>query len=529
MSRKTETTLLPELEEQLVAAARKLDGAARARRRRWLHGWPLVAALVAGLGTSVAVARVAEVGPFAYMNLDRMAQENPRLATTSVISVQAPGDAPAWMAQVSRNRLGQICMTGGPRDPRTNPDAKPSPSSPGNAPQNGVMCADNEEIAEALIDPERPGTTWAMARPLDGDLQGSRCRMNFKKRRCIPIETDPPTRMLVYGITSADGPAPVVRWGASGVPQAMAPSAERLRMPVDRSPEGLSPAEQRQVARYPAEIDLVLWAADVKIPQGKRRPQVVFADQFVPHGVTDGTIELLGGDELTELIERGEREGWKYRRHISRDAPPVRGTNAAQRRWIAAFTRRRAAGDAVPRRLRTERTRFSRLQFRASRKLKVVGGGTGDVWIAPGAMPRDTDVADGGDLFCMLGARIFTQCKFGQARWKRPFAEAVACAKGPAGGQVTFVWALTPPGAVRVSVRQRGGGVTTLRAGELLALRRPPDKRPESIVWFDASGRPTRVQVPWPTRTPTRCDVKRPGGTITRKDNAGSYEQTAGP
>lgn len=523
-------TPLPDLETQLVDAARRLDAAEEAtapRRRWWRHGWSLLTIAVVGLGTGVAVARVAEVGPFSYMN--SFPSENPRLAPTDVITVQPAGDSPAWQARASINGLGQICLTGGRRDPRTNPDAKPTRSAPNYAPQNGLTCADNEEVAQMLVDPSWPGATFAVNTPLDGSLTPNVCTMNLKTHRCERDKAGFATRMLVYGITSADGPTPVVRWGAKGAPFAMQPSKQRLRMRVDHSPLGLSKAEQRIVAGYPEYIDLVLWAADVKIPDGVEQSQAVLPYELIPHGVDDATIEMLSADELTALDRRGRREGWKYTRHIDRDARPVKGTNAAQRRWIAAFSRPRRSGDSVPRRLRTDQTARQRLQFGAARKLDVVGGGVVDVWIAPGAMPEDTDARRQGDMLCLLGARVFSNCKFGQSRWTRPFVEAVACATGEDGSFVTLVWALTPPGAKQAVLTDAAGGTESLAAGELLAVRRAAAARIEAVTWLDAKGAKTRVAVPWPKGKPARCGPSKPAGTITRKDNAGSYEESGPP
>lgn len=79
-------TPLPELERELVAAALRRDSSRASKRGAWLHGWALVGVLLATTGVAgVAVARVAEVGPFAY--LGRFASENPKTAPVSVITV----------------------------------------------------------------------------------------------------------------------------------------------------------------------------------------------------------------------------------------------------------------------------------------------------------------------------------------------------------------------------------------------------------------------------------------------------------
>lgn len=525
-------TPLPELEQQLRAAAQRLDATApaRTRRRWWRHGWSLLSVVIVAAGASVAVARVAEVGPFAYMS--GFGAENPKLAPTSVITVQEPGAAPGWQARATLNGLGQVCLTGGPRDPRTNPDARPTTGRPNNPPQNGVLCASSEEIAQDLVDPDRRGASFGHASDLDGSLQGRMCRMTVKTGRCVPVATDPPTRMLVYVVRAAGAPSPVVRWGASGSPIPMQASEQRLRMPVDRSPDGLSPQEQVQVARYPAHIDLVLWVADVAIPSGVQFPQLAYAAQLAPHGIDDATVEMLGREELLRLDREGRRRGWKYERGISRDAPPVRRANAAQRRWIAAFARPRTSADAVPQRLRTKQAAFERFGYSASRKLLVVGGGVRDVWIAPGGMTEDMPVSERADQICFLGAALLRQCKYGQRRWKRPFAEAVSCTQGagwptPLAGGRTLIWALSPPRATGVELHGPGKQVETLGAGELLAVSRPASDRITAIVWTSDAGERTRVRVPWPKKGP-RCERGAPGDQMLRKDNAGSYELSAG-
>ncbi|MDQ8046121.1 MAG: hypothetical protein AAGC46_21355, partial [Solirubrobacteraceae bacterium] len=135
MSRTDAPTPLPELERQLHAAARRLDAVAAPRRRRWWRGgWTLLSLLLVVTGGSVAVARVVEVGPFAYMS-GGIVGENPKAAPVSTITLQPPGDAPAWQARAYLNGLDQLCITGGPRDPRKDPYARGTEKHPNNAPQ----------------------------------------------------------------------------------------------------------------------------------------------------------------------------------------------------------------------------------------------------------------------------------------------------------------------------------------------------------------------------------------------------------
>jgi hypothetical protein len=531
MSRTQTPTPLPELEQQLLIAARRLDAAeAPARRRWWRHGWSLLTLVALAGGASVAVARVAEVGPFAYMS-GGILNENPKLAPRSTITLQPAGPEPAWQARAYVDGLNRLCITGGPRDPRTTPNGRPTNRHPNNPPQNGNTCTDSDGVAEVLVDASRPGATFAMWSELDGSLQGRTCRVQKKTGRCVPIKVDPATRLLVFGVRAAGAPRPVVRWyadGGLGAPIAMRASEHQLRMSVDHSPDGLSAAEQKIVAGYPDHLDLVLWAAAVRIPRGARFPQLAFPSEMPVGAVDDATIAMTGMDDFTSLIERAKKSGWKPTRGVSRDEPPARVINAAQRKWIAAFDRLRVASDEVPQRLHTEIASLQRFGYGLSRKLTVVGGGLGDVWIAPGAMTEDTASSADPDQICFVGASVLMQCKFGQRLWKRPFAEAVSCTQGagwpkPLPGGRTLVWALAPPGVTGVELRGPGKRVETLPAGELLAVRRPASQRVAWIVWNTDAGKSIRVRVPWPKAGP-RCERGAVGGQVVRKDNASSSE-----
>ncbi|MEN0012379.1 MAG: hypothetical protein AAGC46_03380, partial [Solirubrobacteraceae bacterium] len=459
---------------------------------------------------------------------------NPKAAPVSTITLQPPGDDPAWQARAYLNGLDQLCITGGPRDPRKDPYAKGTEKHPNNAPQNGTMCSDSDSIAQTLLDPTRPGASFATSSELDGSLQGHSCRVSHRSGRCIPVKTDPPTHLLVYGIRSAGAPAPVVRWysrsGTPGAPIAMQASAQHLHMAVDKSPDGLDASERALVATFPDRLDLVLWAARVPIPHGITWPQVLFSDDF-PGGVgDDATIEMIGSVDMGRLIQRVEKSGWKYRRGISRDDPPVVTLSAAAHRWVGAFARARSTADAVPERLHTDWAVRDRFGFAVSRKLHVVGGGLPDMWIAPGGWPEDTGrtEAERTDQVCLLGSPLITQCKAGLRRWKRPLVEAVSCAQPGRGFPMplpggTLVWALTPPGAKRVELQGPGGRNEILPAGDLLAVRRPVDARVTRIVWIDGDGARTGVKVPWP-KTGPRCGRNAPGDQVIRKDNAGTYE-----
>jgi hypothetical protein len=516
---------LPELERALIDAAGRLDGA-QPRRRWWRHGWAILGLVLAATGTSVAVARVAHVGPFAY--LDSYTNLLPKRAPTSVVTVEPSGDAPAWQARALIDGIGQLCITGGPRDPRPNPTTRPT-SPADNPPQAGMTCADSDEVAQAIVDPAWPGASFGGSSYLVGSQSGA-SHVNAQGRR-VYTAPPPPTRVLVYAVTSASAPNPVVRWAAApdqAIP--MQASKEHLRLTVDKDPAGLSPAERRMVARYPDVLDLVLWAADVAVPSGVSSPQVAFPAELPPHGVDDATIEMIGSSDFKRLDALKKRTGWKYVRHISREPAPVKGSSRVQRRWIAAFARPRTAADAVPKRLHNAFQReYSRVQYAAGRRLTIVGGGVKQAWIVPGGFPESSLAPQGEDQFCLLGAPLLGQCKNGAQRWKQPLVEAVSCAGSLNASHETLVWALTPPGATRVEVTGPGARVERLPAGELVAVRRAVGNRIASITWTLASGARTTVRVPWPRGATPKCGSKSPAWSSLRQDSAGSSAMGGGP
>ncbi len=134
-----------------------------------------------------------------------------------------------------------------------------------------------------------------------------------------------------------------------------------------------------------------------------------------------------GPKDIDRLVAEAKRRGWTYPRGISRDDPPVARFSAAQRRWIGAFARPRTSADAVPARLRSDQASHERFGYPVSRKLRVVGGGLREVWMAPGGVTQDRPRTEQTDLICFLGSPLLTQCKFGQHRWRRPLVELVSC------------------------------------------------------------------------------------------------------
>jgi hypothetical protein len=519
-------TPLPDLEAQLVDAARRMERAAAPRRRWWRHGWAVMSVVLVTAGAGVAVARVAHLGPFSY--LDRFGASNPKLAAASVIDVEPAGPEPAWKAVALINKIGQVCITGGPRDPRTNPSARPTEKNLNNPPAAGLTCADSDEIAQTLVDPDWPGATFAGSTALDGSPDVNQGRMD-SKGRFVPLSRDYPTRALVYAI-APKGLTPVVRWGASGTPTPMVPSAEHLRLRVDKSPEGLSSAEYRLVSTYPDEIDIVLWAAPTDYPRGVTQAQVAFPAELAPHGVDDATVEMISVDDLMRLDREGRASGWKYQRGIRRDPVPVKREAAAQRAKIAAFARPRTAADDVPAKYRPKfYSEFQRVQYAASRRLSIAGGGVPRAWLAPGGLTPDREFGDQpGDLTCPLGPRILGDCKHGAVNWKHPLVEAVSCSRAFQPGE-SFVWALSPPGATRIELVHGGRPAERLAAAELVALRRDRAAQPTAIRWVIPDGKTTTVRVPWPKTGAARCGSKPPAWSSLRRDSVGGTSSSGGP
>lgn len=519
-------TPLPELEAQLVEAARRLDasaeGAPTQRRRWWRHGSSLIAIAAVGLGASVAVARVAEIGPFAY--LDRYTERNPKLTPTSVITVQPHGLEPAWQARAHIDRLGQLCITGGPRDLRTNPDAVPTSRVQDNPPSAGMTCADSDEIAQRLVDPDWPGATFSGSVPLDGRLNNSGVYVVKTKDGWKPGH---PTRMLVYTVAAA-GLTPVVRWGPTGAAIPMQRSEREIQFAVDKRPEGLNARERQLVASYPDTLDVALWAAEVKVPKGVEHAQVLMPSEFVPHGVDDATVELVGLADARRLIREARAQNWRYAPHISRDPMPVRSETPSQRRRIAAFARPRTARDAVPERLRTDTHARDRVQYAASRRLSIAGGGIGAAWIAPGGAPESLPWPIAQDRTCVVGAPILGQCKGKPRSERKPVVETIICARLQRSARETLVWALSPPGATRVTATGPGTRRQTFDAAELVAVRRSRDERVSRLTWTWPGGRVVTVRAPWPKRTP-RCGKQSPGWSEYRLDSDGYSSMGGGP
>ncbi len=195
--------LLPELERELHGAAQRLDASGCPRRavvRAGCTAGALFGVILATTGVGAAAARVAHLGPFEY--LDGLGRQNPKLAAASTITVDPGGETPAWKAIAYLNRINQLCITGGARDPRTNPNMRPTEQNLNNPPISGTTCADSDEIAQSLVDPNRPGATFAANSPLDGSPEINMCK-DDGHGKCIPYSTDYPTRMLVYAAAPA--------------------------------------------------------------------------------------------------------------------------------------------------------------------------------------------------------------------------------------------------------------------------------------------------------------------------------------
>lgn len=516
-------TPLPHLHDQLVAAARALD-AATAPRRRPRRRWAALGVIVALSGTGVAVARVAQIGPFAY--LDRFGETIPTLRPQEAITIESGDDTPRWLARAFTNQHGDVCLTGGPRDPRS--DVKPSSPAASNPPASGVMCTSTDELAPALIDKSWGIGLVAAKTDLNGSLNGNAARRNASGM--LVRVGEPPTRTLVFAFAPVDFNPPVVRVGLRGEAQRMRPSEEVLTVKVNRSPQGLDARERKLVAQFPERLTLRLWAAEVAIPR--------MADGFLelPEPVayqqadnTSPTIQLLTGAEMRTRSTR-DRERATRRYEITRDPAPVRGASTSAKRWIAAFARPRRDSDAVRGKLSME-LRSQRAQPTQARRLSTTGNVAGArYWILPGASgnpfaPQDMDAV------CILGVgenpisrphgTPVSVCKLNSARWKVPFAETIACSPELAAGEA-LVWALAPPGTRSVEVFGPDGKRTTYKAGELLILRQSRAALPARLRWLRSAGAALTQKVPRPSLR-RRCRER----TTLIRDSTGAGQESA--
>lgn len=499
------TNPLPELEQQLVAAARRLDaaaslGAAAAPRRSWWrHGSGLALVVVATLGVGVATAQVAGLTPFSYLS---GTDENPQLAPKDdahELTVDAGGDEPRWQARAVIGSAGQLCITGGPRDLRTTPGRRAT-SAADSPPHAGTTCLKSDETAKLLVDTDYPGATVAAHGVLEGKA--------FE-----------PTRVLVYAVTDAQAAAPRVRWGRTGELHPMRGSRDRMQLEVDRSPDGLDAEGQQIVASYPATISLRLWAAELDVPAGAKMPQVHSPDLPNSQPTNDTIVEIVGSDELVAMIQAAEKDGVKPNRRAERFPKPVDGPNDVARKMIAAFARDRTADDAVPDAKLTDMLRRQRVQPHASRKLTLGGDETGDIWLLPGGLDPVHEYGD--PTICFVGFRFSAgQCRQVAEGWSEPLVETIYCSPGIPVGR-TVVWALSPPDAATVELHGPGARVEEHPARELILFTRPDGERIERLVWKSAGKTVGSTKAPIPNHGGHACGTSGKQWKVLRKDSEG--------
>ncbi|MDO9353796.1 MAG: hypothetical protein Q7T55_08875 [Solirubrobacteraceae bacterium] len=547
------TPPLPQLERELAAAARRLDLAAVPKRRRWLHGWTLVAVVVASSGVGVAAAQVGGLDPFAYLNGGPRSSQS-KAGPVEAIAVQDDGREPAWQARAYFATNGHLCITGGPADQRTTPDATPAPfgrassggvgrsalpgregTSGGNRtapapmpvdrnepPYAGMTCSGTDSVAQLLVDPKFPGATFSGSNALNGhpdtgtvmwstDADGKR-----RKVRIATVGLVDATRLLVYAVAVDGGPEPKVRFGATGPLQSMRASERTLRMTVDKSSQGLSDEDRRTVEGFPGEVALRLWAGVLEVPKGTRLPQTM-----VPERATEaeaGIIELLPADEAIARYDAEVARGKERQRGIERFPKPVSGVTAATKRWVSAYSRPHAGVDAVPERLVDDMLRRQRVGVADARRLTIAGGGLQGkpVWVALGGY--GTGRSSG---VCLVGAPVLGQCKIGTRRWKQPLVEAIVCSPR-LDPKVSLVWGFAPRGTIGLEVVEPDGRRQSLPAREFVAIRRPQGERIQALVWRLSSGRDVRVRVPWPKAKDARCGPGKVAWTDLRRDNQGA-------
>lgn len=497
-------TRLPELERLLVDAAERLDASThagvdavpddrhetdaanastlRARWRRMGHRGH-VASVLAGAFVFGAVAtgsaQVAGLDPFAY--LSRFERHDSRLAPSgkpgeSVVVASPAGAERAWQARAYVSRNGDVCLTAG--------RARTSPTSGGSS----LGCWHSDELAATI---ERPGT---------GGVVSSFAVVKGSQNR--------PRRLVAYAIASDRAPAVTFavdrRTTAKGQP-----SVDRLHVPVDRSPDGLSAAGRKRVAELPETLSLRLHAVEVPAPR-QTRPS---ADVFLPERTQtapDGTVQVRVTTYTTWSAEPGAEAAEPRSSSVLERLPaPVKGASEKLQALVPALRRARREDDAVPARFITHDDRRFAIQPDAARRLRPIGANPlGHVWVVPGGTMRDMPPNDRvRGSYCLVGAEPIHRCEsvFDQSWLKR--VEVAVCAPGLPHGK-HLVWALVPRGATHATVTLADGTSSTEPVRDLLALVRPATApRVTAVVWTGP-----KLNVRHATRYPPQTATARCAG-----------------
>lgn len=501
-------TRLPDLERSLIEAASRLDGEAPATVTEPAHGptglgarWRrlsrrghVMGVLAGGLvlgAVATGSAQVAGLDPFGY--LDRFARTDsnlaPREGPNSIVELAgAPGAARAWLARAYVTRDGHLCVTGGRA--QTNESVT----------DGGMSCADSDEVAQSLLDPQLAGRT-------------------FTSHTVVLGTQAHPRRAVVYGVVpdGAAGFEVATQVGAGASAVSAQPAAGVLRFPVDKTSKGLSPAGYALVKSFPDDLTLRLYAVEVDLPA-----DVTASGDLIVHEepTTDeqAPARLLAMD--FSRWERTHSTRGPAREALTERVPePVEGATAMQRSQFPFLVRPRARGDRLPARLLTRTLKRYKAQPAAARRLAVTGQDAatiGPVWAVPGGSPESTGSVQRFDsMLCLAGATAVEGCEALARRHPMTKAlEAVTCAPGLPHDRF-LVWGLAPAGATRARVDFADGTSTTLKVRDLLVLVRPKTApRVASVTWTGPKlSKREKTKFPKDSATARCAGARGPEGT----------------
>ncbi len=479
-------TRLPDLERALIEAAERLDadarvtaahrgrehGGLRARWARMSRRGHVAGILAGGLVLGAVATGSAQVAGLNPLGFDVQGKTDPALALSgdplgSVNVTSAPDSARQWRVNAWVARNGKLCVTGGLVD-RSADDRS----------EFIYFCRTTDRAAQEVLSSDFP------TRAIVGAVQLGAPSMR-------------PRQALAFALTPID--APDVEFAAAS-PAKVRTSDQRpvLRLPVERSTSGLSPAGARFVRSLPAELNLRLTVAEVDSPAPIATNGDLAAYEAPGRARSDvAQIHVTSQAAWKRLHPRSD-----YGRVdplLERDPQPVEHQTHRQELTYPVLTRPRHRGDAIPTSMITPALQRGRIQTRLSHQLRVSGEGSlGRIWIAPGAMHADSTAPSLDGRVCLAGPRVLSGCHSTPADGRRPDVEAVMCAPG-LDRQQFLTWAHVPAGATQVRVTFADGSTARYATGDLLVLLRPRSKPlPTRIDWSGPAGFAKAERGPFP-------------------------------
>ena len=486
-------TRLPDLHRTLVEAAARLEesatatspaatatrgGTLRARWRRMSRRGHVAGVLVGGLVLGAVATGSAQVAGLDPLGFDRHGKTDPALALSgdpmgSVNVTSAPGAAISWRVNAWVTRNGKVCVTGG----RVNPERH-------RRDEYLYFCQTSDRAAQAVLDTKLP------SRAIVGAMQ-------------LGVPSMKPKHALAFALTAEDAPGVEFQVAAPARLTTRPPSAP-LRVPVDRSTTGLSPAGARFVRSLPPELHLRLTVAQVEsdVP-------LVTGGDLAAYEMPDRPRAELAQVHVTSQSAwkpaHGDPQFGRINSLLEREPQPAEHQTRRQEQTYPVLTRPRGAEDeipaaAMPRGWIADVLHRGRIQLKLSHRLRVSGeGDLGPIWIAPGGLEPDFTVPSLDGKLCLVGPRVLTDCTATPADGRRPDVEAVVCAPGLPRDQF-LTWAHVPARATRVRVTYADGTTASYAAGDLLVLLRPRTKPlPTSIDWSGPGGYRKHERGPFPS------------------------------